>query len=473
MFFWNAVATVLMALAFVSASIDSSAWENVRFTRTIDLSKSYVKETDLILVKNLQDTPASEYYFTVEDGNGFVNEISAISAALVDLNYVIEPEVVSPNVYKLQFPVPVAPQSTLDIKLRYVYVGTLQPLPAKIDLADTQKLLLKVNKFAYSPYKTNEYTLAFAGITKGQEMEIRTPNLKVSSSVPDLRPQAQDQTLQYGPLLEPLEPYTIQPMGLLYEHNRPLTKATNYNRSIWLPGSEVGNVLIEEYYELTNEGAELLKGFLRIDWMKGKYEQNRNHFALSHLEYTSKEKFDDYYVTDLVGQVSTHRKIANNLLIQPRFPLFGGWKYNFTLGWHGKLGDYVHQVHDEADVYITKVPLLNTLRDVTYGDVYLTFYLPENAEFIDFASPIEADSIKIGNEASYLDVSDGHVKVTLHYTNLFDDLSNLDVLVKYRYTKTNYWWKVIKIAGFVFIGLTSYFFLSLIDISIEANKGKK
>ena len=171
-------------------------------------------------------------------------------------------------------------------------------------------------------------------------------------------------------------------------------------------------------------------------------------------------------------RVSSDRKIANNLLIQPRFHIFGGWKYNFTLGYHGKLGDYVHKVNDEPDTYMAKIPLLNTLRDATYGDVYLSFYLPENAEFIDFASPIAAESLDLGNEASYLDVSDGHVKVTLHYKNLFDDLSNLDVFIKYRYTKTNYWWKVIKIAGFVFIGLTSYFLLSLIDISIEKEEKK-
>ena len=473
MIVWNAVVTaIMMAVACAAASIDGAAWENLRYTRTIDLSRSYVKETGLILVKNLQDSPSNEYYLTVGDGNGFVTNISAISAALVDLDIPIEPELVEPFVYKLTLPVPVAPQCTLDIKVRFVYVDALQPLPGKIDLAEKQNLLLKLNKFAFSPYKTKDYTLSFGGITKGQEMEITTANLKASENVPDVRPEVQENTLQYGPVLETLEPYTIQPMGLLYEHNRPLTSATNYNRSIWLPGSEVGSVLIEEYYELTNKGAELLKGFLRVEWMKGKFEQSRNHFALSHLEYNAKELFDDYYVTDLVGQVSSHRKIANNLLIQPRFPIFGGWKYNFTLGYHGKLGDYVHKVNDEPDTYVAKIPLLNTLRDATYGDVYLSFYLPENAEFIDFSSPIAAESLDLGNERSYLDVSDGHVKVTLHYKNLFDDLSHLDVFIKYRYTKTNYWWKVIKIAGFVFIGLTSYFLLSLIDISIE-NKEKK
>lgn len=468
MLVWNAVIAVfLAAVAWASSSIDSTVWENVRYTRTIDLSRAYVKESGLISVKNLKDTPQDVYYLTVSDGNDFVPEVSAISAVLTDQGVVMEPERVAPQVYKVTFPAPVAPQSTLDFQIRFVYVGSLQPLPAQIELDTTQSLLLKLNKFVLSPYRTTDYSLSFSGVTKGQEMAITTPDLRTSGNPPDVRPEVQEGTLQYGPVMETLEPYTIQPMGLWYEHNRPLTTATNYNRSIWIPGLEAGNVLIEEYYELTNAGAGLLSGFLRVDWMKGKYEQNRNHFAISHLEFSSKEQFDDYYVTDWVGQVSSHRKISNNLLIQPRFPIFGGWKYNFTLGWHGALADYVHKVDDEADTYIAKVPLLNSLRDATYGNAHLTFYLPENAEYVDFASPIGAESVEVGTEASYLDVSGGHVKVTVQYKNLFDGLNLADVLIKYRYTKSNYWWKVGKIAGFVFIGLTSYFLLSLLDVSID------
>lgn len=93
---------------------------------------------------------------------------------------------------------------------------------------------------------------------------------------------------------------------------------------------------------------------------------------------------------------------------------------------------------------------MNSLRDVTYEDVYLEFYLPENAEFQNVSSPIPFESISIENELSYLDVSKGHTKVTVHYKNLFDDLHKLDVFVKYQYTQVAFIYKIAKISGFVF-----------------------
>ena len=165
--------------------------------------------------------------------------------------------------------------------------------------------------------------------------------------------------------------------------------------------------------------------------------------------------------------VSTHSVSLNNLFLRPRFPLFGGWNYNFTLGWNNQIKNYIHKLNDEPDTYMVKFPLLNSIKDITYENVSLNFYLPESAEFVNVSSPIEFSSIEVGNELSYLDVSKGHIKVTLKYNNIFDDLSNIDVLLMFKYTQVNYWWKVMKISGFIFIGLTSYYLLSLIDISID------
>ncbi|ODV70271.1 Ribophorin I [Hyphopichia burtonii NRRL Y-1933] len=470
---------VLMISRVQSLLIDPASiaphWENVHYLRSIDLTRGYVRETDLIEIKNIDSKPQREYTFTINDGFEVVPKVSILAVSLVDKAIEVEPTSIGKNIFKFKLPFPIAPNQNVEIKVRYIYTNALTPLPAKIAMDEKQNLLAKLNKLPYSPYPTKEYSLTFTGLLKGQEMQLNLPNLdeiKASSdyNVPStLKPRVEDKSLKYGPIIDDIPSFSIEPMGLLYEHNRPIAKVNNLQRSIWLPASGVDQLSIEEYYELTNDAAELSSGFSRVDYMKGRYEHIRKHFSISHLEIplTSNRNFDDYYYTDHVGVVSTHQVAQNHLILQPRFPIFGGWNYNFTLGWNNKFSDFVHKVLDQEDTYIIKVPLLNTVRDVFYDNAYINFYLPENAEFVNVSSPIDFESVNVDNELSYLDVSKGHVKVTVHFKDLIDDLHKLDLFVSYKYTPSHYWTKVLKIAAFAFVGLTSYYLIGLIDISID------
>ncbi|KAI5967312.1 OST1 [Candida margitis] len=472
--------TIALILSFVTATTTTSfqnlynfepTWENLHYTRSVDLNRGYVKETDLIDLKNIASTPQAEYYFTINDGFDSVGNISYFVVASIDQSVEIAfEEIVAGQIYKLQLPAPVAPGSNIEIEISYVYTNTLEPIPKKLKLDELQQLLYKTNKFPYSPYVTKDYTFVLTGMTKGQEMQLNLDDVAESvletKDTPELKPRVDQDTLKYGPLVHDIEPFTLKPMGLMYDHNRPLTRVLNLNRSIWLPASDINRVSIEEYYEITNAGAELSSGFSRLEWLKGRYEATRNHWGLSHLEIPLKGRnMDDYYYTDKVGVVSSSKNIANFLILQPRFPLFGNWHYNFTLGWSENLDLFLHKIDNKQagnDEYIIKFPLLNTVRDATYDDVYIDFYLPEGAEFINVSSLLPYESVNVDNELSYLDVSKGHVKVTVHFQNLFDDLQKVDLFLIYKYSPTNLYVKVGKIAGFVFVGLISYYLLNIL-----------
>lgn len=456
------------------AGIDTSAWENAHYVRTLDLAKAYVKETALVGATNIAETPQDTYFFAINDGIGEVPPVSIISASLGEAGVEVEPLLVEPNLFQLALPYPISPGSSVELKIRYVYTNALVPFPSKIAMADAHQVLLKMNKFAYSPYPTKDYSLNFLGILKGQEMDVHSPDIKATPGLPELQPRVENKALVYGPVLGPLPAYLVQPMGLLYQHDRPIGKVNNLHRDVWLPALDAEVISIEEYYELTNDAAALSEGFSRVDWMKGRYETTRRHFAISALEFpiVGTTKYDDYYFTDKVGVVSTHQFAQNHLLLLPRYPIFGSWNYNFTLGWNNKRSDHVHQSFTDDDTYVVRVPLLNTLRDVFYEDSYVSFFLPEGAEFVNVSSPVAFESLKVENELSYLDVSKGHVKVTVHYKDLVDDLSRVDIFLVYKYTAASYWFKVLKIAGFVFAGLTSYYLLGLLDVSIEKKKNE-
>ena len=128
---------------------------------------------------------------------------------------------------------------------------------------------------------------------------------------------------------------------------------------------------------------------------------------------------------------------------------------------------------DDKDTHIIKFPILSSIQDITYDNVLVHFYLPEDAQFLGVGSAVNYDDLTIDNELSYLDISKGHVRVNIKYSNLIDDLSKTDIFVKYKYSQASYWWKVLKISGFVFTGLVSYYLLALIDLSIEKEEPKK
>ncbi|CUM66447.1 uncharacterized protein PRCAT00004111001 [Priceomyces carsonii] len=474
---WIRLVASCIIFATAWAFENGGEWENLHYKRVVDLSKSYTKESINIVARNEGQNPTDEYTFTVNDGFGAFGEVSVISFVLMDHGGVaLESLQEAPKVYKLKLPYPVAPNNEINIKVQYAYRGANSPFPSELSMSDVQTLLVRLNKFAYSPYTTKDYSLLFTGVSKGQEMELNFVNKdELTPDLPSVKPRVEEKALVYGPLDFDLEPFTIKPMGLLYDHNRPLSRAVNLNRSVWIPASEVAKLPVEESYDLVNDAAELNTGFLRLDWMKGRYDTTRNHWAISHLDIPLKANgmFHDFYYTDLVGVVSTFNFVQDHLLLQPRFPLFGGWHFNFTLGWNYAISDFVHQVNNEPETYILRIPLVNSVRDITYDNVYLSFYLPENAEFLNVSSPIDFELLTVTNEHSYLDVAKGHVKVTLHYKNLFDDVHNLDALIMYRSTSIGYMRRILKVAGWIFISLLSYYFLSLLNFSIESKKPKQ
>lgn len=66
------------------------------------------------------------------------------------------------------------------------------------------------------------------------------------------------------------------------------------------------------------------------------------------------------------------------LEIQPRFPLLGGWEFEFTLGWNLPLGGWLKAVG--GDKKVLGVPFLTGLKGVVVDDAELIVTLPEGAK---------------------------------------------------------------------------------------------
>lgn len=67
------------------------------------------------------------------------------------------------------------------------------------------------------------------------------------------------------------------------------------------------------------------------------------------------------------------------LELKPRYPIFGGWNYSFTIGYDLPLGEYVRTRKEGRGKYLAAVPFLTPIKDVAVEQARVEIRLPEGA----------------------------------------------------------------------------------------------
>jgi oligosaccharyltransferase complex subunit alpha (ribophorin I) len=144
-----------------------------------------------------------------------------------------------------------------------------------------------------------------------------------------------------------------------------------------------GNVAFEERYTMHHRGANLSSPFNRVKFAQSAY-LNPVSTALKELRVPLQAGSVDPYFTDVIGNVSTSKFRSSKrdafLELKPRYPLFGGWNYPFTIGWNSDAANLVRKT--AAGGYVLKVPFLEGPRQiegVEYGQISIRVILPEGA----------------------------------------------------------------------------------------------
>lgn len=168
-----------------------------------------------------------------------------------------------------------------------------------------------------------------------------------------------------------------------YEFTKPVIHATLLERDIEI-SQWGGNLATEERYWFTNRGAHLANHFSRVIWASTQY-YNPPTSALKMLTVPLKVGSLDPYFTDDIGNVSTSRYRSNMrealLELKPRYPVFGGWKYSFRIGWDADLKNSLRKLA-KGSGHVLKVPFLEGPKmgeGVSYEKVNLRIILPEGA----------------------------------------------------------------------------------------------
>jgi len=243
----------------------------------------------------------------------------------------------------------------------------------------------------YVHYTFNAYTPS-AYETSKQKTKLKFP----TTSIPDYTklpaslnadgkedPQRQGTTFTYGPY-DNIPAGAAMPASARYEFTKPLLHCTLLERDVEV-SHWGGNLATEERYWLGNRGATLRNHFSRVSWQMTQYA-NPPTSALRELKVPLRPGSMNPYFTDDIGNVSTSRFRSGvreaMLELRPRYPVFGGWKYSFKIGWDAELKDFLRRLKT-GEGYVLKVPFLEGPKmpeGVEYERVEVRVILPEGAK---------------------------------------------------------------------------------------------
>ena len=286
-------------------------------------------------------------------------------------------------------------------------------------------------------------------------------------------PQKQGSTFTYGPYNE-IPAGAEEFVSVRYEFTRPLTHASRLERDVEV-SHWGGNLAIEERYWLQNRGAELKSHFSRSEWQKSQY-LNPPTFALKALNLPLQPGILNPYFTDDIGNVSTSRFRSglreSNLELKPRYPVFGGWKYSFRVGWDSDLKKFLRKLSTSSESYVLKVPFLEGPRPaegIEYAHVTLRIILPEGATNLKYNTPVPLIDSEIGLHKTFMDTL-GRTTLTLHAINLVDEWRDKEVVLTYDYPWTAGLRKPIVITLGIFAVFVTAWIVGRLDTGIRAEK---
>ncbi|KAI1828616.1 Ribophorin I [Xylaria intraflava] len=369
--------------------------------------------------------------------------------------------------YRIKLPAPLPSNGQQTLGISYYYLSALRPLPASIAQTDKQYLA-----YAFSAYCPSAYP------TIKQKTEVKLP----SSDIPDYTkiagsgetkefPIKQGSKLTYGPFPE-VSAGANSPVEVRYEFNKPVTHVSQLERDIEV-SHWGGNVAFEERYTLFHYGASLSSQFNRVMWAQSQYF-NPETFALKEMKFILGPQSKDAYFTDVIGNVSTSRFRATKreavLELKPRYPIFGGWKYPFTVGWNADSKNYLKK---SAGKFLLNIPLIEGPKQaegVEYEHVDVRVILPEGAENVKFYTTAPESSItehSISIVKTYLDTV-GRTVLTIKAQNLVDELRDRELIVSYEHSTAAALRKPLVIFASTMTVFVGMWLLSKLDVSFSA-----
>ena len=306
------------------------------------------------------------------------------------------------------------------IDVQAVFTRLLTPYPAEIEQSDKQLVVYEANHYFLSPY-----------LTETQTTKVKLPSGSQIESYSKLKPNTQSSnTIDFGPY-EKVAPESVSKLVIHYENNSPFLVVSRLDRTIEI-SHWAGVLSVEEDISIGHAGAVLKGSFSRYDFQR---EPTSGISAVKSFKTKLPPTASDVYYRDEIGNISTSnmRQTSSNVVIElrPRFPLFGGWKTHYLLGYSLPANDYLF---NDGNQFVVRIPFIDHIFDNSViEECTVKVVLPEGAADVKLRLPFSVSRERDQIRKTYLDTF-GRTVIVLKKNNLVENHVQ-DFEVHYSYNR--------------------------------------
>jgi len=427
--------------------------------RTVDISSQLVQVTHKIKLENTEKSPVKFFVFTIEpqlkSHLSFIGATTGKDSKQLTTTVGQLPERADALSYQIAFPSssPLGPGNSIEVEVETIFTKYLKAFPEEITQKDKQLIKFIGNHYFYTPYKTTKQTTKILLASRNVE------------SFTKLKPFSQsDTTIAFGPY-ENIGPLSYSECVVHYENNSPFLTVTRMERTIEV--SHWGNVAVEEHIDLLHTGAKLKGSFSRFDYQR---ETNSGINSIKAFKTLLPAAARDVYYRDDIGNISTSSMVLKldsvEVTLRPRFPLFGGWKTRYVIGYNLPSYEYLF---NEGSQYVLKMRLLDHIFDsMVVDDFTVKIILPEGSSDLKLKTPYDLKRLPSTLHFTYLDVT-GRPVTTLEGKNFVENHIQ-DFTLEYNFPKMYLLREpLLIIAAFLVLFFTVLVYVRL-DFSIASGK---
>merc|ERR1711936_185070 len=332
--------------------------------------------------------------------------------------------------------------------------GALEMYPAAITQKEKQLARFIGNIYCYLPYPVTTQTTTVALASSNVESYTKTKPVSLSET-----------TLSYGPFNN-IAAFTVAEMTVHAENNNPMLVVTRLERLLEL--SMWGNIAVEETVDVAHRGALLKGSFSRYEFQR----ESSGVSSVKNFKTLLPASSKDVYYRDDIGNISTsHMKVMDDAVeldLRPRFPLFGGWKTRYVVGYNVPSYEYLFY---SGNQHVLNMRLVDHIfDDMLVEEAEVKVILPEGVTEIEVKTPYRMTRGEDGPHHTYLDTT-GRTVIHLSTNKLLTENHIQDFQISFTYPhRTMVTEPLLLVSFFFFFYLVTIIYVRL-DFSISQDEG--
>ncbi|KAI3379545.1 hypothetical protein SNEBB_004424 [Seison nebaliae] len=357
------------------------------------------------------------------------------------------------SIYEISLGKTIMKDESFKMVIELILTELNDPLPQQIEQGEKQYMKLKFLLNFHSPY-----------LTEKSKTIVELANDKILSFTKHPSNHKQGKKVTYG-VYENVAALDEKQIEIHYENNSPFIVIDKMEREIEL--SHWGAINIREEIYIRHYGADMKGSFSRLDYQRQSQQTNPSVAQFtSILPATAK----NIYYRDIIGNISTsnvrdhfdHQEIE----IQPRFPLMGGWKTDYMIGYNLPSHEYLYNKDDQ---YVLQCRIVEQImNEQLIKNLKVKIILPEYVGDVRLVTPYEVKREKDENVKTYLDTVGRPVIVFTAKNLVFHHIQDLQV--QYKFEKLYLLKEPLLMMFVIFVTLAFFILLIRMDMTIETNK---